>query len=146
MIRALGLMLAGLAASQTAAAEAGGRESAFRPDIAVEHVYRQQLDDVYFTDWFARLENSKGPWRDVYFETSDKFVNKGIIRLNCDDPEADIDLTLYSTGDYGSDADRREVTVPYADRRAWADGGYEPLAGETPPFEFYSAALARFCK
>ena len=146
MIRALGLILTGLAASHAVAAEAGGRESAFRPDISVEHVYRQQLDDVYFTDWFARVESAKGPWRDVYFETSDKFVNKGIIRLNCEDAEADIDLTLYSTGDYGSDADRRDVTVPYADRRAWADGGYEPLAGETPPFEFYSAALTRFCK
>lgn len=146
MIRALGLLLAGLMASQTVAAEAGGRESAFRPDISVEHIYRQQLDDVYFTDWFGRLESAKGPWRDVYFETSDKYVNKGIIRLNCSDPEADILLTLYSTGDYGSAADRREVTVPYADRRAWADGGYEPLSGETPPFEFYSAALTRFCK
>jgi len=146
VIRALGLILTGLAASHAVAAEAGGRESAFRPDISVEHVYRQQLDDVYFTDWFARVESAKGPWRDVYFETSDKFVNKGIIRLNCEDAEADIDLTLYSTGDYGSDADRRDVTVPYADRRAWADGGYEPLAGETPPFEFYSAALTRFCK
>lgn len=128
------------------AAQESSRASEYRPDVAVEHVYRQQIDDVYFTDWFARLESSKGPWRDVYFETSDKFVNKGIIRLNCDDPEADIDLTLYNTGDYGSETDRREVTVPYADRRAWADGGYEPLAGETPPFEFYSAALTRFCK
>ena len=44
MIRALGLLLAGLAASQTVAAEAGGRESAFRPAISVEHVYRQQLE------------------------------------------------------------------------------------------------------
>lgn len=146
MIRALGVILAGLAASPSVAAETGSRASEFRPEISVGHVYRQQIDDVYFTDWFARLESGKGPWRDVYFETSDKFVNKGIIRLNCNDPEADIDLTLYSTGDYGSDAGRRDVTVPYADRRAWADGGYEPLAGETPPFEFYSAALERFCK
>ncbi len=130
----------------TGAAQESGRASEYRSGVAVEHVYRQQIDDVYFTDWFARLESAKGPWRDVYFETSDKFVNKGIIRLNCDDPEADIDLTLYSVGDYGSDADRRDVTVPYADRRAWADGGYEPLAGETPPFEFYGAALTRFCK
>lgn len=146
MIRALGLILAVLAASPSVAAATESRVSEFRPDISVEHVYRQQIDDVYFTDWFARLEGAKGPWRDVYFETSDKFVNKGIIRLNCDDGEADINLTLYSVGDYGSDADRHEVTVPYADRRAWADGGYEPLAGETPPFEFYSAALTRFCQ
>ncbi len=139
------LVMLAVAGAPASAASEDIRESAYRPDISVEHVYRQQIDDVYFTDWFARLESAKGPWRDVYFETSDKFVNKGIIRLNCDDGEADIDLTLYSTGDYGSDADRREVTVPYADRRAWADGGYEPLAGETPPFEFYSAALTRFC-
>ena len=142
------LLLTALTVAVTPAGATGkdSRASAFRPGIAVENVYRQQIDDVYFTDWFARLEGAKGPWRDVYFETSDKFVNKGIIRLNCEDAEADIDLTLYSVGDYGSETDRREVTVPYADRRAWADGGYEPLWGETPPFEFYSAALARFCR
>ena len=146
MIRALGLILAGLAASQSVAAETESRESAFRPGVSVGHVYRQQIDDVYFTDWMGRVESAKGPWRDIYFETNDKFVNKGIIRLNCADPEADILLILYSIGDYGAASDRREVTVPYADRRAWADGGYEPLSGETPPFEFYSAALTRFCK
>lgn len=140
------LSLAALAATLPAsAAQEEGRESAFRPGVAVELLHRQPIGDVYFTNWFARLEIEQGASRDVYFETNDKFVNKGIIRLNCEDPEADIDLVLYGSGDYGSAADRREVTVRYADRRAWADGGYEALAGETPPFEFYSAALARFC-
>ncbi|MBJ7499521.1 MAG: hypothetical protein JHC57_07190 [Sphingopyxis sp.] len=142
----LALMASAAGFSSPGTAQESRRASEYRSGIAVDHVYRQQIDDVYFTDWFARLESAKGPWREVYFETSDKFVNKGIIRLNCDDAEADIDLALYSTGDYGRAADRREVTVPYADRRAWADGGYEPLSGETPPFEFYSAALMRFCK
>lgn len=148
MNRLSALMLAGLAAltGSTAHAEPATRPSEYRPELAVEWIYRQQLDDVYFTDWYAELEASDGPWRDVYFETSDKYVNKGIIRLNCADPEADIDLTLYDTGKYGSLDDRRQVTVPYGDRRPWADGNYEPLSGETPPFEFYDAALARFCK
>ncbi len=141
------LPLAALAAAAAppSAAHEEGRESAFRPGVAVEHVYRQQVSDVYFTDWFGRLESVEGAWLEVYFETSDKFVNKGMIRLNCADPEADVCLALYGTGDYGSNADRREVAVPYADRRAWADGSHDALAGETPPFEFFGAALARFC-
>jgi hypothetical protein len=141
-------MLAGLIAltGTTVHADGDARPSEYRPGVTVEWIYRQQIDDVYFTDWFAKLEAADGAWRDVYFETSDKFVNKGNIRLNCADPEADIDLTLYDIGKYGSLDDRREVTVPYGDRRAWADGSYEPLSGETPPFEFYDAALVRFCK
>lgn len=135
-----------LAISPAAHAEPASRPSAFRPGVKVEKIYRQQLDDVYFTDWFGQLETPDGSWRDVYFETSDKYVNKGIIRLNCADPEADIDLTLYGVGEYGRTEDRRDVTVPYGDRRPWADGNYQPLFGETPPFEFYTAALERFCK
>ncbi|SKB55864.1 hypothetical protein [Sphingopyxis flava] len=147
MIRVFGsLSLAALAASHPAsAAHEKGRESAFRPGVSVELLHRQPIGDVYFTDWFARLESAQGAWRDVYFETSDKFVNKGIIRLNCEEAEADIDIALYGSGDYGAAADLREVRVPYADRRAWADGGYVALAGETPPFKFYRAALARYC-
>ncbi len=144
-VLSLALLLT-LAPPSVVSAETGSRTSEFRPGVAVEKIYREQIDDVYFSDWFGRLETFEGPWRLVYFETSDKYVNKGLIQLNCDDPKADIGLTLYGVGDYGNAADRREVTVPYADRRAWADGDYEPLAGETPPFEFFSAALARFCK
>lgn len=142
LFAALGL----LAVAKPAVAADAGRPSEYRPDVTVELIYRQDLDDVYFTDWYGRLESVDGPWRDVYFETADKYVNKGLIRLNCADPEADIDITLYDTGAYGSEADRRQVTVPYGDRRPWADGNYQALFGETPPFEFYDAALTRFCK
>lgn len=148
MNRIFGLMLAGVAVmtGTTTHAEPASKPSEYRPDVTVEWIYKQDLDDVYFTHWYGRLEKSDGPWRDVYFETADKYVNKGLIRLNCADPEANIDLILYDVGAYGSDADRRQVTVPYSDRRPWADGNYQPLFGETPPFEFYHAALARFCK
>lgn len=148
MKRIFGLMLAGVGAmaGTMAEAEPASKPSEYRPGVTVEWIYRQDLGDVYFTDWYGRLEQAEGPWRDVYFETADKYVNKGLIRLNCADPEADIDLVLYDTGEYGSDADRRQIIVPYGDRRPWADGNYQPLFGETPPFEFYDAALARFCQ
>ena len=45
----------------------------------VERLYKQQIDDVYFTTWFGRLEKSEGAWRDVYIETGEKYVNKGLI-------------------------------------------------------------------
>lgn len=142
------LPLAALAVAGTPATAANeeSRESAYRSDVSVEPVYRQQIDDVYFTDWYGRLEKSDGPWRDIYFETSDKYVNKGLIRLNCDDPEADIDFTLYGVGEYGSAETGRKVTISYGDRRPWADGNYQDMFGETPTIEFYGAALERFCK
>ena len=144
----LRLMLAGMAAmgGTVVHAETTSRPSEYRKDVPVELIYRQQIDDVYFTDWYGRLEKSDGPWRDIYFETSDKYVNKGLIRLNCDDPEADIDFTLYGVGEYGSAETGRRVTISYGDRRPWADGNYQDMFGETPTIEFYGAALERFCK
>ena len=55
------LSLTALTVAVTPAGATGkdSRASAFRPGIAVENVYRQQIDDVYFTDWFARLEGAK---------------------------------------------------------------------------------------
>lgn len=138
--------LALLLVAAPAAAKADVRPSDYRPGVTVEYLYKQQIDAVYFTIWYGRLEKTDGAWRDVYFETGDKFVNKGLISFNCIRPKADIGLILYSTGTYGDVADRRLVVVPYADRKAWADGGYEPLAGETPPFDVFRAALARFCQ
>ena len=131
--------------SATAHAKAETRPSEYRPGVTVEHLYKQDIE-YYFTNWFGRLEKSDGPWREVYFETAEKYVNKGIVRFNCADPESDIDFTLYDVGDYGDTADRRQVHIPYADRKAWADGHYEPMSGETPPIEFYAAARTRFCQ
>ena len=122
-----------------------GKASEYRPGVTVEHVYKQDIE-YYFTNWFGRVEASDGPWRDIYFETAEKYVNKGTMRINCADPEADIGFTLYDIGDYGDAADSRQVTISYADRKPWADGNYEPMFGETPPIEFYGAARARFCK
>lgn len=145
MIGSLGLLIAALSAASVDA-EPASRPSEFRKDVAVELIYRQQIDDVYFTDWYGRLEKADGAWRDIYFETSDKFVNKGLVRINCDDPEADIDFIFYSVGEYGASEDARQVTISYGDRRPWADGNYQDMFGETPTIEFYGAALARFCK
>jgi len=131
--------------SPTAYAKTESRLSEYRPGVTVEWVYKEDIE-YYFTNWYGRVEASDGPWRDIYFETAEKYVNKGIMRLNCADPEADIDITLYDVGEYGNAADRRQVTVPYGDRKAWADGNYQPLSGETPPIEFYDAARKRFCK
>ena len=75
----LRLMLAGMAAmgGTVVHAETTSRPSEYRKDVPVELIYRQQIDDVYFTDWYGRVEKSDGPWRDIYFETNDKYVNKG---------------------------------------------------------------------
>lgn len=137
--------LAVLAASPVLAKDAG-QPSEYRPGVTVERLYKQQLDDVYFTTWFGRLEKSDGAWRDVYIETAEKYVNKGLISFNCTQAKADIGLILYDTGDYGAAADRRVVRVRFADRKAWAEGRFEPLYGETPPYELYLAARQRFCK
>ena len=145
MIGSLGLLIAALSAASVDA-EPASRPSEFRKDVGVELIYRQQIDDVYFTDWYGRLEKADGAWRDIYFETSDKFVNKGLVRINCDDPEADIDFIFYSVGEYGASEDARQVTISYGDRRPWADGNYQDMFGETPTIEFYGAAIERFCK
>ena len=143
-VRSLLAALALLAAASPAAAKDFGQPSEYRPGVTVEHLYKQDIE-YYFTNWFGRLEASDGAWRDVYFETAEKYVNKGVMRINCADAEADIDFTLYDVGAYGEAAERRQVTIPYADRKAWADGNYEPMSGETPPIEFYAAARQRFC-
>lgn len=143
--RSLLAALALLLTASPAAAKPLTQESEYRPGVTVEHLYKQDIE-YYFTNWFGRLEKSDGPWREVYFETAEKYVNKGIVRFSCADPEADIDFTLYDVGDYGDAADRRQVTISYADRKAWADGNYEPMSGETPPIEFYAAARKRFCQ
>jgi len=143
LIAAAGLAIS---AGPAAHAKSADRPSEYRSGVTVEPIYKQDIDGLYFTEWFGRLEASEGSWRDVYFETSDKYVNKGLVRLNCDDPEADIDFTLYGVGEYGGSETARQVTISYGDRRPWADGNYQDMSGETPTIEFYGAALQRFCK
>lgn len=147
-VRLTSLMLAAVAVtsvSSVSAKSGAAQPSEYRPGIKVEPLYHQEIE-YYSTDWLGRLEKSEGSWRDIYFEASGKFVNKGILSFNCAKPNADIGLVLYSVGAYGSAADRRTVRVRFADRKAWQAGRFAQLAGETPPFEFYSAALQRFCK
>ena len=138
--------LALLAAASPALAEEVDQPSEYRPGIMVKRLYKQQIDDVYFTTWFGRLEKSEGAWRDVYFETGEKYVNKGLISFNCAQSKAEIGFILYDVGDFGVAADRRVVRVGFADRKAWAAGRFKPLWGETPPYELYLAARQRFCK
>ena len=145
-VRSALVALAVLAAASPALAKDAGQPSEYRPGVTVERLYTQQLDDVYYTTWFGRLEKSDGGWRDVYVETAEKYVNKGLISFNCSDPKADIGLILYDVGTYGDAADRRVVRVRFADRKAWAGERFEPLYGETPPYQLYLAARQRFCK
>ena len=123
------------------------QESYFRPGITVQQLYDQKLDSPYSTVWSGRLEKSDGAWRDVYFETNDKFVAKGFIRFNCAIPKADIDLIIYPDGgSYDPEAQHASVRVHFADQRAWAKERFEPLAGEDPPYLFYLAARKQFCR
>jgi hypothetical protein len=122
------------------------RQSDFRSGVTVQLIYHQKLDPApYFTEWFGRLEKSDGAWRQIYLETSDKFVNKGLMRFNCADSKADIDLTLYGVHDYGDEAHSEVVRVRFADRQAWAKNRFKPLWGEEPPYLFYLAAHKHFC-
>ncbi len=141
--RIIALMSAILIASP---AHAQSKQSDNRPGVRVEKLYRQQIDSTYFTDWYARLEKKSGVWRDVYFETNDKFVNKGVISFNCASPRADIGVVKYDTGRYGDASARRVVRVRFADRRSWAEDQYEPLQGEDPPFALYQVMARKYCR
>jgi hypothetical protein len=147
IIFTVGMALAfGGAMAQKAPAGEKERQSDFRPGVAVQFIYHQKLDPApYFTEWFGQLEKSDGAWREIYLETNDKYVNKGLMRFNCAEPKADIDLTLYGWSDYGDEAHREAVSVRFADRKAWAKDRFKPLWGENPPYRFYLVAHKRFC-
>ncbi len=119
--------------------------SEFRPGVAVEYIYKQPLEGVYWTIWWGRLEKRDGAWRDVYFETRDKYVNKGILSFNCSNPNADIGLVLYNWGQYGAEDDKQVVIVRSNQQSSWAKKDFEPLAGEDPPYKLYLNSKKRFC-
>ena len=125
---------------------AATRDSEFRDGVTVEFLYREDVGHPYHTDWYGRVEKRDGDWRDVYFETSDKFVNKGIISFNCAKPGADIGVITYSVGNYDDPADRRFVRVRYADRAAWDEGRLPGLQGEVPTLEIYRVMAKKYCK
>ena len=104
MTKSYALILAAAIAAtgQVAHGKTEGKASEYRPGVTVEHVYTQDIE-YYFTNWFGRVEASDGPWRDIYFETAEKYVNKGTMRINCADPEADIGFTLYDIGEEDGD-------------------------------------------
>lgn len=142
---AIGAIMLG-SVSVAAQSQSTSQASEYRPGVSVDFLYRQDLEGVYHTDWYTRLEKRNGPWRDVYFETSEKFVNKGVLSFNCSNPQADIGVILYDTGTYGAATDRRVVRVRFADRKAWQQERLESLRGETPSYAVYQAAVRKYCR
>ena len=125
---------------------ASTRDSEFRDGVTVEFLYREDIGHPYHTDWYGRLEKRDDDWRDVYFETSDKFVNKGIVSFNCADPRADIGVITYSVNTYGDPQARNFVRVRYADRAAWDERRLPGLRGEVPTLEIYRVMAKKYCK
>jgi hypothetical protein len=123
--------------------------SEFRENVNVEFLYKQDLWDVYFTTWLGREEKRDGKWRDIYYETSEKYVAKGILSFQCfaDDMNGDptIDVIEYGTNDFGDPSARRVTKIDYEQRQAWMNGELDALLGESPPYELFVVAHYRFC-
>jgi hypothetical protein len=123
--------------------------SEFRPNVDVEYLYNQDIEGVYTTTWLGREEKREGPWRDIYFETSEKYVAKGILSFQCfaNDTNGDpsIGVFEYGSGDFGDPDAARVTKIDIAQRQAWMDGKLDSLLGESPPYELYVIAHYRFC-
>ncbi len=141
----LALMIAPLSIQAAVAARQPSRQSEFRPGVSVEFVYNQKLEGVYSTSWWGRLEKRNGAWRDVYFETAEKYVNKGLLSFNCVSNKSNIGVIMYHVGEYGEGSSKDVVIVRPSQQRNWAEGNFEPLQGEDPPYAFYLRAKKRFC-
>jgi hypothetical protein len=138
----IGIVLISAVSSATAPLD---KKSEFRKGVVVEFTYHQPLEGVYSTGWWTRLEKRDGTWRDVYFETSDKYVNKGILSFNCVDSKAAIGIIKYGISEYGSDIARETVTVRSHQRKLWAAGRLETLEGEAPPYKLFVKSYRRYC-
>lgn len=142
-----GLMIAGFGGA--AHAEVRVVPSEFRPGVTVEFLYDQDIEGVYSTTWLGREEKREGNWRDIYFETSEKYVAKGILSFQCfaDDTHGDptIGIVEYGSGKFGDPAAKRVTTIDYSQRQAWMNGELDALMGESPPYELFVVAHYRFC-
>lgn len=118
----------------------------YRPNTKVVFIYNQELDEPYSTRWFAKLEKRQGKKRTVYIETWEKYVNKGFITFDCGNPKASVQLDLYGWGEFGDDSQLEKTTVHSKDFKAWQMGDFEPLAGESPPYELYQKLRTKYCK
>ena len=123
--------------------------SEFRENVEVEFLYSQDIEGVYSTTWLGRLEKRDGNWRDIYFETSEKYVSKGILSFECfaDDTNGNptIDVVDYGWKDFGDPSARRVTKIDDEQRQAWMKGEFEALSGESPPYELFVVAHYRFC-
>ncbi|MCD1621431.1 hypothetical protein AAG614_04955 [Citromicrobium bathyomarinum] len=143
----VGLLIAGFGSAVHA--EVRVAPSEFRPDVTVEFLYNQDIEGVYSTTWLGREEKREGNWRDIYFETSEKYVAKGILSFQCfaDDTNGDptIGIVEYGWGEFGDPAAKRVTTIDYSQRQAWMNGELDALMGESPPYELFVVAHYRFC-
>jgi hypothetical protein len=140
---AIGALL--LLSQTTIAAMHPRKQSEFRPGVSVEFVHFQKLEGVYHTAWWGRLEKRDGEWRDVYFETAEKYVNNGLMSFKCLSDKSNIGVIMYHGGEYGSGPGKEVVTVRPNQRANWAKEEFEPLSGEDPPYKLYLSAKKRFC-
>lgn len=123
--------------------------SEFRPGVEVEFLYTQDIEGVYTTAWLGREETRKGSWREIYFETSEKYVSKGILSFQCfaEDTNGDptIGIVEYGSGEFGDPAAKRVIRIAYAQRQTWMYGELDALRGKRPPYELFVVSHYRFC-
>lgn len=125
--------------------------SAFREDVEVEYLYRQDLEGVYWTTWLGREEKRRGNWREVYFETSEKWTMHGIMRFECFAVDSIGDTTVtvlgYRFDDEFSPQAKPQYTqeITQLDRTNWQSGELARELGYFPPYELFVVAHYRYC-
>lgn len=123
--------------------------SQYRDGVDVEFLYNQYIGGVYSTTWLGRLEKQDGLWRDVYFETAEKYNAKGIMSFQCfadgSGGETDIGIIEYGWGAFGDPNSRHFATIKFEQRWKWAEEGLDSLVGESPPYELFVVAHYRYC-
>lgn len=121
-------------------------KSEYRPNTNVEFIYEQPLDNVYSTNWLAKLEKKQDTKRLVYIETVGKYVNKGFIEFDCKTPKSDVNFSLYNWDEFGDDNHLEKFTVHQHEINAWKNGTFKHLLGEDPPYYFYKKLRIKYCK